>query len=321
MPNTSEVLTSTTLSNVAMEYDLTNQGFGAPALLPPLPVATSTGTFYKVDTERITLASENNTLRAPGQVAKEVDWHTSTDTYATKNYSLKEYTPDEIRNDANASQSPVSGLLASPMRIKHRLMVEAEIAAAAALVAGVTTNTGTGAANAHWDAGSEDVISWFLAAHLAIENACGNHANVLVADSNAIRRLMNHTQIIARIVGGATPGQPGVVSLANLAAVLMVDRIVPSFALQNAAVQGQTASLSRIWGENAFLAYVNTSNDVRDISLGRTFVWNQPGSADGWLAQTWRDDERKSDVVQLDYSYVYKITDETAAYKFTDILT
>lgn len=314
MPGITEVHTDTYLSEVAEKFP--SQDFVVSALLPFAPVRKASDTYFKLDTERKALR-EIDTHRAPGNEANVVDWATGSGTYSCVPHALAHKLPDEVRDNQD---QPIIDEVNAVEWLTEQLYLQMEIKAAAALAAGVTTNASDINATPWNSDANGDPISNFNTAHAAIEEAVGMHANVFVCDQKVFRALRNHTDIVERVKGGATPENSATINEQVLAEILDVDRVVVARNLKNTAIEGQTASLSRIWGQTAYLAFVNPRPSRQNISLGYSFVWNRSGAVNGWVTTMWRNDPAQSDMFQVDVSYDQKIMAETAAYKWTNTL-
>ena len=100
-----------------------------------------------------------------------------------------------------------------------------------------------------------------------------------------------------------------------LAELFGVDRILVPRAVKNTALPGNTASMSYVWGKNAFICYVPPRAGLKTVSFANTFAWTSaPGSITGRLVETWRDHARKSDIVRVQRYYDQKVIAAGAIY-------
>ena len=78
---------------------------------------------------------------------------------------------------------------------------------------------------------------------------------------------------------------------------------------------GRVASLSYIWGKDALLCYVPPRPAMKTVALAYTFVWTlAPGSLNGRLVESWREERRKADMVRVQKYYDQKLIAPTAGY-------
>jgi hypothetical protein len=82
-------------------------------------------------------------------------------------------------------------------------------------------------------------------------------------------KLKHHPAFLERV----KYSQKGVISADLLASLVGVDRVIIAAAGKNTAVEGQSDSMSYIWGKNAVLAYVNPRLGKKTITLGLTYQW------------------------------------------------
>jgi len=128
--------------------------------------------------------------------------------------------------------------------------------------------------------------------------------NTLVLPYEVFAALRQHPDIIDRMkyvqVASGTAAQ--------LAELFDVERVLVPRAIQNTAAAGQAASISYIWGKNALLAYVPARAGLKQPSFAYTFRWSlAPGSVNGHLVETWRENRRKADMIRVQKYYDMKI--------------
>jgi len=92
-----------------------------------------------------------------------------------------------------------------------------------------------------------------------------------------------------------------------VARVLGLKKVIVGGATNNTAVEGATASYSRIMGKHALLAYVAPAPGKFTPSAAYQFAWRGlVGSADGQRVLTYRE-EPHIDWVEMEASYDFKL--------------
>lgn len=81
-----------------------------------------------------------------------------------------------------------------------------------------------------------------------------------------------------------------------------------------------TAVMTSLWGKDAWLGYVDESDNVIQATFGKTFSWRYP---DGTVRPTdrWREEPRKSDIVRVSQNYDLKIVSSTAGYILKTVIS
>jgi hypothetical protein len=84
-------------------------------------------------------------------------------------------------------------------------------------------------------------------------------------------KLIDHPAFIERV----KYSQLGSLTTDLLARLVGVDRVIIAAAGKNTAAEGQTDSMSYIWGKDAFLAYIAPRIAPKIVTLGLTYRWKQ----------------------------------------------
>jgi len=103
-----------------------------------------------------------------------------------------------------------------------------------------------------------------------------------------------------------------------LASQFELEKIIIGSALYNSAKEGQTASMSRIWGDNALLLYVTNTPSEQDPTAVYTF------QAQPLQIRSWREDGvnmRKSEVFEATINQGYKVVASDLGYFFSSIIS
>ena len=138
--------------------------------------------------------------------------------------------------------------------------------------------------------------------------ATGIRANTLTLSEKVKDRLLDHPDIIDRLKYGQTPGSAVVATMADLARLFELDRILVSSAVENTAAQGAAAEHSFIAGRHALLTHSAPAPGLMVPSAGYTFSWNGYMGATGLghRIKTFRMESLASDRVEIEMAFAMK---------------
>ncbi len=149
--------------------------------------------------------------------------------------------------------------------------------------------------------------------HDTITKAIAKKANTLILGHEVFSKLRNHTNILTRIQNVKL----GLVSIEDLAAIFDVERVLIGSAVKRTAAGVN----SFVWGKHAVLAYIQPSASMEDLSVAKSFVWDDaPGSTGGFITEIGRAQpiSRKSDEISVHFYYEDKVVAAEAGYLITD---
>lgn len=294
-----DVVVDPALSNVSIKY--TNQVFIADMVFPVLKVAKQTGKYYVYDKANLRI---DKTARAAGSGANEVDHNATTSSFACDDHALKEFVADEIQDQADDALNP---LVDATENVTEKLMLDRENTLATMLTdtAQVTQNTTLSGTSQWSDYSNSDPIGDVRTARTTIHAATFRKPNTLILGKQVFDMLIEHPQIIERI----KYSQLGVVTTELLARLFQVEQVLVGEAGANTAAEGQTDSLSYIWGKHAVVAYIAPKVSLKTLTLGLTFTYSQR------IVKRWRDEDREGTYVRIgNDNYVQKIVAVGAGY-------
>lgn len=90
-------------------------------------------------------------------------------------------------------------------------------------------------------------------------------------------------------------------------------KVVNAGGVYNSADQGLTASMSDVWGKNAFVVYVNPASPV---NFARMLFWKNKNRR----IRTWRNEELEAQVIEGQVSCCPKVITPDAAYWFESVV-
>lgn len=269
MPTARELHIDTPRSNLAIKAFDGTTSFIAPQVFPIVTVDKQSDKYYKI--EKNSWIRIHRTLRAPGNKANRIEFDVSSDSYYADNYALAAEIPVEALANADA---------AIRVRDNHQANLnEALLRDYEDRVARIVTsasNLGSGTAltggNKFSDYVNSDPLGVVTSGHAYIENVTGLTANTAIMDKDTYNILLRHPQILDMFkytAGGMATDQ-------QLNQVLKVDRILIGRGIKNNAIEGGTASVTNIWGNNLILARIIPGISLQTATLGLSPRWTNP---------------------------------------------
>lgn len=116
------------------------------------------------------------------------------------------------------------------------------------------------------DYSNSDPLDKFKTAQQTVEDSTGMAPTVAVMNAKVKRTLMYHPALIEFIRGQVNPGM--MLTDDELAKAMQVDRILVGRVKYNSAAEGQTASLSNVWGNNITFLVAPPSPQLYQVSFG-----------------------------------------------------
>ena len=278
--------------------------------IAPMVLVDKQGDSYSVFSRADALRREDD-LRSPGVEANKITRTISSDTFYCKNYALKEIVTIEDRENADPvfRQNLINDKAAYVTR-KLGLNWESRVATLVFDTSNVGSSAGVGS---EWDAAaSSDPIGDILTAMDNAEDLTGTRPNKLVMGTDAWRSLRRNDQILNRIFGTNNGG--GFPSVAQIANLLDIPKIIIGRAYENTANEAQAESLSKIWGDNALLCYT-PDTPSRDLpSFMYSYRWVAPGLPNMQAERHPYNPKTKTEEVEVGYYQAEKITGSEYAY-------
>lgn len=295
----SQVVVDPVLGNVSIKY--TNDSFIADQIFPTVPVSKQTGKYYVYDKANLRI---NKTTRAAGSGANEVDFGLSTASFSCDDHALKDFVADEIADQADAALNPLADATET---VTEMLMLDREsnLAALITSTANLTQNTTLSGTSQWSDYSNSDPIGDIRTARQTVHLGTFKKANTIIMGKQVFDMLAEHPQIIERV----KYSQLGVLTEELLARVFQVEKILVGEAGYNSAAEGQTDSMSYIWGKDVIVAFIAPAVRLKQVTLGYTFTYANR------IVKRWRDEDREGTYVRVGSdNYVQKIVAATAGY-------
>lgn len=308
MINKTGLFVNPLLTDHALAY--TNENYISELIMPILRVKKDTAQIatYGMDNLRVV-----NAVRAQGANTNEVN-HTVTigSHYVLKEHALKELVAKEEMENADLPITPktdaVENLMDRIWVIKEKAL--SDIMGDTAILTNNTTLSGTD----QWSDGvNSDPLGDLKTGSEAVRTNTGKKPNTIILSHQVWMNLLQHPDLLDRI-------KVGTADAAAVQAVILkflpnINRIIVGDAMYNSGVEGGTDSLTDIWGNHAWIGYIEARPKLKSRSFGFTYqqkehrlVDEHPMSLGG---EAW---DRKGDFVRVTDKYEQKLVDVLCMY-------
>jgi len=300
MPDRGDLHIDVALTNVSVGYK--NAEFIGDQILPVVPVNKSSDIVRTYGKEAFRLDDD---IRANGAESNRVvAYSVGTTSYSCQTHSLNDVVTDKDR--ANADK-PINPDIDTTEGLTDKILLRREYDQGSYLF---NTSTFSGTTTAL--SGTQHIDTY----KDTIQNAIGREPNIVAIGYPVYVKLKNHPDILDRLKYTTK----GVVTPELLAELFQVDKVLVGKSIYNSAREGQTASMSRIWGKYVLLAYVNPKPSLKSPTLGYTFQEKIYGGK-GWKVKKWRREELEGDEIEVSTSYDVKLLCGDAGYLLSSVVS
>jgi hypothetical protein len=254
------------LSNVAIAYS--NDAYVASTLLPEIPVNFQTGKHWIYDKGRF---RNTPSKRGAGSKSGEVELNLTTGLpYFCEDHALKQFVLDE---DVDNATTPTDPFTDATENVTEQLLIAREVEAANMLTstAVITQNTTLSGTSQLSDYSNSDPFSVVETGKQTIHSATHMPVNTLVMGKQAWDKLKYHPALLERV----KYSQRGQMTTDLVASLFEIDNLIVAAAGYNTTKEGQTDSMSYIWGKDMLLAYIAPRIAPKMLTLGLTYRWNK----------------------------------------------
>lgn len=325
-PTQGDVHVNKPLTNISIAFMQEASNFVADSVFPNIPVSMQSDRYYTYD--RGFFNRDEMQERAPGTESAgsgyEVD---NTPTYYAPVYAFHHDIPDQVRSNVDSVLSPDSD---GTKLVSHKGLIKREKLWVSKYFQPATwTFDLDGVAAAP---GANEVLQWNDANSTPIEDVAaaidsvleetGFMPNILVVGRQVWTALKNHPDIIDRVKYGQTAPGTAKISLAALADLFEVDRIVVMNAIENTSAEGAANSHSFIGGKKALLAYSAPSPGLQVPTAGYTFSWTGflGAGAQGGRIKKFRMEHLESDRIEIQMAFDQKLVSADLGYFWDSIV-
>jgi len=287
------------LTSMAMGYR--PDGFIADMIFPTVLVPKQADLY--IEFSRADRLRVENTTRAPGTLARRITETVGSDTYFARNYALAKEV--SIEDKTNADPLLLSNLYnGASTFLLDKLYLDWERRIALKVTS--ATNVGSSSAvQSAWNGAGNPLGN----INTAIDNVRFSNGvrptDVIFGEEawNSFRRDSNIRNLIfGTNNGGGYPTEQQVATLLN------VKRVHVAGAFYNSAQEGQSESLSSIWGDNVLVYYRPDAPTIERPSFGYNFRWSAPGIPNLQVERHPWDSKTKSEAIEVGFYQDEKVT-------------
>lgn len=286
--------------------------FLSEILLPSVQVKQDSGKIGKYGTGHLRI--ERSIMGGKG-AARRVDVVArSSDSYLLEKHGLEAVVTEE---DYNNVEDPFDAEADEVMALTSMIRLEKEKVWADSLFSGsVMTNTVALSGTARFnDYANSNPLAKAKDAIAAIKGQCGMLANAVVMGWQVYNELKYHPGILEAL--GFTQERAGLLTYADIAKALDVQKVFVGSAMYDSAVEGQTASLAHIWGKSMLFCVAPDSAQRYQTSVGYYVRRIGEGSREVFKAPLINPPKSKSIIVQDRYDLVVY---PAAGYLYTTVI-
>lgn len=249
------------LSNASSGYF--PKGFICEQVLPSVGVINTTGKLGKYGTGHLRI--ENTVVGGEGKYRRVKSQARTTDTYEIEGHGLEGVVTMEdyknVEQPFDAEKDETLGLSTILWLEKEKALAD-QLGNTAVLTQNVTL-TGTDQYN---DWLNSDPLDDFSTAMATVKAGCGLPPDTAIMSWEVANKLRYHPALLDAM--GFKFAKPGGLVDADLAVALNVQRVLIGSASYESANEGQTSSLSAVWGKNIIFAVCPTVAQQQQVSLG-----------------------------------------------------
>jgi len=281
MPTIAEVRADQMLTPFSVQYANEQDAYIADQVLPPVPVALESDSYWVYDKSRFNIPEAK---RNPRGHYKEIDWTATKDTYFAEEYGLETRIDDRERRNAvgefDLDEQGVEMLTDAILLNRERRV--ANLVTNTANVTQNTTLTGT----AQWSDPASDPQAQLRAARTAIQAGTGLILNSVAMGWQVFEALRINPRVTDFLDGDRATSD-------SLAEFFEVANVYIGRASYNTAKEGQTATLADVWGKDVLFFYKVDRPALRRPSFGYQMM------VQNLQVERYRDNPAKSDVIRV----------------------
>jgi hypothetical protein len=194
----------------------------------------------------------------------------------------------------------------------RKLLVTKEVATAAVLfsTSNFSGHTATYTGTNQWsDRTNSNPIKNIIDLKWTVKKASGFTPNTITMGRDVWNALMVHSEFIDRVKHTSSRQ----ITIDIVKGLFEVENIYIGESVYDSTNEGQTATGAAIWGKHCLLSYKPPRPDAMTPSTAYTFAWKVAGK-NMVAVDKWFDRDIKGDKIEVEKSYVNKITAAASGY-------
>lgn len=328
-PTSGDVHVNRILTNIAIAFMQSEEGFVADKVFPNIPVEKQSDAYFKYD--RSDWLRSNMQKRAPGTESAGAGWKVTTDSYYADVWALHVDIADQTRANADEPldlDRDATAFLAGQAMLNRELNFVTNFFGTGIWTTEVSgDDSSPGAGNVlHWSDDNSTPIADVKTRATTMQTLTGFRPNKMVMGRQVWDKLSEHPDILDRINKSSSNDRPAFVTKQAVAALFEIDELlvmdgVQTTSNENPAFEtGMTNAL--IGGKHAMLVYAAPRPGVMMPSAGYTFSWKAFSGAGkmGQRIKRFRMELIESDRVESQMAFVQKKIAADLGVFFADIV-
>jgi len=293
------------LSNLSVRYS--NAEYIADKAVPDMMVDKESGQYWIYDNNY----RNEPTIRANGSPSKQIEFEASTSTYHVNLHSLKAIiTARDKNNTDDVFQLERDNV--EDLTDKIQIELEREVHNLLFTTTSFANNESLDTNSSFkYNTTTSNPVQKILSVTSYIKRYAGAIANVMITDQDGRDSLKENLNIIDRI----KYTQRGILTDQLMASMFDLDKIYVGSAMYNTLDEGQTMSLTNIWGNHALIAYMDTTPRLKTKSAAG--ILRLRGGGLPWQVKRWKDqslDPKDADVIEVNTWFKPKVFASTSGY-------
>jgi|AZIF01.1.fsa_nt_gi hypothetical protein len=284
MPRQGSVRVVKTLSNIALQYK--NSAYIFQDILKDV--------FVEHDTDKYWVLNSSfklpETIRANGTPSKMHTWDASTSSYTVNEHALKDVITE---NDRDNSDLNLDQLTTEELTDKILLRQEYEAHELLFTITTFSNYAGTLTGDNLWGTTSSAPVLNMLSASSYIERYSGKTPNTVVMGRSVHDVLKESSVIYGRI----QYVERQIVTKELLAALFDVDNVYVGSAVIDATKEGETATMTYLWGGDVLLAYFDPNPGGRKVTAACQFRVKKKGLP--YRVKKWYEEDIEGDFIEV----------------------
>lgn len=268
------------------------------------------GTYMRARLGLAELLNADAAVRTPGGLYTRTNRSMETDVFDCNEYGLEEIVPDDYSADVARFvdlESSIAKIIGRSLQLSHEARV-------AALLQNATTFTATAAAVNYTEANIATINTPadIAASKLRLLKK-GVIPNSIIMSANVYERVRRSTLMQNQIFGVVpkSAGQSLLPSEEDMARALGVENLLVGRCPVNLNKKGQAYSGGFVWADTYIVVANIAAGEFTAGGVARTIVWTK--DSEFMTAETYRDEQRRSDVLRVRHAVTEKVIDETCA--------
>jgi len=288
------------LSNISIKYK--NESYIADQVFPEVMVKKDHD-LYRIYDRNFKLPE---TKRANRGIAREYGFDVSTASYHLEHHALKAFISDSDKENYDLAILEAD----HTENLTDKILLRRENSVAVLFTSSSWSQNTSLSTAQQWSADtttSNPIPQFDTATTVVLENS-GKKPNYAIIPHRQMVQAKNHSSIIDRIKYTSAEITPNM-----LAGLFDMPKILVPLAVVDSAAEGLAASVAALWNDNVFIGYRPQNASPLEPSAGYIFRNSMP------MVKKWREEERDSDVVEVNMKYVPKVVASLAGYLLKDV--